>query len=134
MRRRAVRVNYHLSGRHKKRAHPGSSQCVSSPIKLNTLLGQTAGLQISLSDGTRTTFTGLINHVAALGSDGGLARYRVKLVPWLWCLTQTSASRVWQDKTVLEIVESVFARHAPYAAWALSDEVMPFLEETRPRR
>ncbi|MEQ6340989.1 MAG: type VI secretion system tip protein VgrG [Gammaproteobacteria bacterium] len=102
-------------------------------IELKTLLGQTASLQVSLSDGTRTTFTGLINQFAALGSDGGLARYRVRLVPWLWCLSQSHASRVWQDKTVLEIIESVFARHAPYAAWALSDEIMPFLEEVRPR-
>lgn len=102
-------------------------------IELNTLLGQTASLQVSLSDGTRTTFTGLINQASQLGSDGGLARYRVRLVPWLWLLSQSHTSRVWQDKTVIEIVEAVFARHSPHAAWAVSDEVMPFLADVPPR-
>jgi len=31
-------------------------------IEPHTLIGQTASLHVSLSDGTRTTFTGLINH------------------------------------------------------------------------
>ena len=102
-------------------------------IELGSLLGQVATLQVSLSDGTRTTFTGLINQASQLGSDGGLARYRVRLVPWLWCLTQSFASRLWQDKTVLEIVGAVFAGYTPHAAWAVSDEVMPFLAAVPPR-
>ena len=43
-------------------------------IKLSSLLTQTASLYISLSDGTRSNFTGLIQQVANLGSDGALAR------------------------------------------------------------
>jgi uncharacterized protein involved in type VI secretion and phage assembly len=37
-------------------------------------------------------------------------------------------SRVWQDKTVIEIVEAVFQEHAPLAVWRWSDETMPFME------
>jgi len=43
-----------------------------------------------------------------LGSDGGLARYRVRISPWLWRLGQVRNSRVWQDKTVIGMVDSVF--------------------------
>ncbi|WP_409265454.1 contractile injection system protein, VgrG/Pvc8 family [Massilia sp. BHUDP2] len=77
-------------------------------IELEKLLGQSAKLQIALANGSRTSFTGEISEVAMLGSDGGLARYRVRISPWLWRLGQVRNSRVWQDKTVIGIVDSVF--------------------------
>ena len=105
----------------------------SAHIELKTLLGQTASLHTSLSDGSRSSFTGLINQAAMLGSEGGLARYRIRLVPWLWLLTQCHTSRVWQDKTVIEIIESVFAGYPAHAAWVWSEDVAPFLADVRPR-
>jgi len=56
---------------------------------------KTATLFISLADGTCTTFSGDITQVAMLRSEGGLARYRVRLTPRLWRLTQVRNSRVW---------------------------------------
>ena len=70
-------------------------------IALGPLLGKPASLHISLADGTRTTFAGHINEAAMLGSEGGLARYRLRLVPWLWRLSQVRNSRAWQDKSVI---------------------------------
>ena len=102
-------------------------------IKLSSLLTQTASLYISLSDGTRSSFTGLIQQVANLGSDGALARYRVRLVPWLWLLTQVHTSRVWQDKTVIEIIESIFSKYSSHAAWTWSEDVTDFMRDARPR-
>ena len=55
-------------------------------IALTPLLGENASLVVTLADGTRTTFAGNINEIAMLGSEGGLARYRLRLVPWMWCL------------------------------------------------
>ena len=37
-------------------------------------------------------------------------------------------SRVWQDKTVIEIVESVFQSYAPAARWRWSDDTRPFMD------
>ncbi|NMM27434.1 MAG: type VI secretion system tip protein VgrG, partial [Glaciimonas sp.] len=102
-------------------------------IPLKTLLGRSATLQISLSDGTRAAFTGLINEAALLGSEGGFARYRVRLVPWPWLLTQSRSSRVWQDKTVIDIIESIFREYSAHAAWQWSSEVAPFMTEARTR-
>jgi type VI secretion system secreted protein VgrG len=45
----------------------------------SSLIGQEACLQISLADGTRVGFGGYISQLASLGSDGGLARYRLRL-------------------------------------------------------
>ena len=105
----------------------------SAHLELKTLLGQTASLHTSLSDGSRSSFTGLINQAAMLGSEGGLARYRIRLVPWFWLLTQCRTSRVWQDKTVIEIVESVFAGYPAHAAWVWSEDVAPLMADARPR-
>ena len=102
-------------------------------IPLAPFLGQSASLVVSLADGTRTSVAGDINEVAMLGSEGGLARYRLRLVPWMWRLSQVRNSRVWQDKSVIEIVESVFEAYLPLAIWRWSDEVVPFMDGAVPR-
>lgn len=102
-------------------------------IDLAPLLGKSASLEVSLADGSRTTFSGDITQAAMLGSEGGLARFRLRLTPWLWRLSQVRNSRVWQDKTVIEIVESVFEHYQPLAQWRWSDEVDSFLANVSAR-
>lgn len=74
-------------------------------LQPNTLLGQTATLHVSLSDGSRTTFTGLVSEVAKLGTtlaaQGSLPRLRLRVVPWIWLLSHTRNSRSWQDQTAI---------------------------------
>ncbi|NMM08662.1 MAG: type VI secretion system tip protein VgrG [Polaromonas sp.] len=98
-------------------------------VSLSSLLGKICQLHTALADGTRTTTTGMINQALLLGSEGGLARYRLHVVDWTWMLGQSTASRVWQDTRVLDILASIFARYAPQAAWGVSDEVGPFMRE-----
>ncbi|MEO7577788.1 MAG: type VI secretion system Vgr family protein, partial [Massilia sp.] len=57
----------------------------------------------------------------------GLARYRVRIAPWMWRLGQVRNSRVWQDKSVIEIVDAVFAAYSPLARWRWSEETAPFM-------
>ncbi len=93
----------------------------SAHVGLKQLLGQRATLQASLADGSRTSFHGFISQAAMLGSEGGLARYRLRMAPWLWLLTQGRNSRVWQDASVQDIVESVFQQYMPQARWRWSE-------------
>jgi uncharacterized protein involved in type VI secretion and phage assembly len=102
-------------------------------LPLNKLLGQQASLDISLADGSRTSFTGLISEAAMLGSTGTLVRYRLRLSSFLWPLSQSRNNCVWQDKTVIEIVESVLLRYPDYADWRWSDDVPQFMADVRPR-
>ncbi|PHV18968.1 type VI secretion system tip protein VgrG [Janthinobacterium sp. BJB1] len=106
---------------------------VSAHVPLASLLGQPASLHVSLADGTRTSFSGYISAAAMLGSNGGLARYRLRITPWLWLLTQARNSRVWQDKTVTAIVDEVLQAYAPHALWRWSDEVASFMQEAGER-
>ena len=55
------------------------------------------------------------------------------LVPWSWLLTQVRNNRVFQDKTVVDIVDQVFGGHEAFAAWQWSEEVAGFLANVRPR-
>jgi Rhs element Vgr protein len=105
----------------------------SAYLELRALVGKPAALEISLADGTRTRFAGDISEVAMLGSDGGFARYRVRISPWMWRLGQVRNSRVWQDKTVIEIVDAVFEPYQPLAKWRWSEETAPFMDDAVPR-
>lgn len=105
----------------------------SAQVPLADLLGQPASLQISLANGTRCRFSGYVSQAAMLGSNGGLARYRLRLTPWLWLLTQVHDSRVWQDKSVIAIVDEVFQAYAPRAVWRWSDEVGACLRDAGER-
>jgi type VI secretion system secreted protein VgrG len=100
---------------------------INAHLRLDTLLGKPARLEVSLSDGTRTAFAGDITAAASLGSNGGLARYRLRLSSWVYRLTQCRNSRAWEDKSALEIVDEVLASYAPLAVWRWSDEVAPFM-------
>lgn len=93
----------------------------SAHVGLKQLLGQRAKLLASLADGSRTAFHGYISQAAMLGSEGGLARYRLRMAPWLWLLTQSRNSRVWQDASVPDIVGSIFQQYAPQARWRWSE-------------
>ncbi|OLH79336.1 type IV secretion protein Rhs, partial [Xanthomonas oryzae pv. oryzae] len=102
-------------------------------LPLEAWLGRRATLYTRLADGDESPRTGLIHDAYALGSDGGLARYRVGLVPWTWWLSQGRHSRVFQERTLVQIVEAVFADYAPMASWQWSEETSAFLAQARPR-
>jgi type VI secretion system secreted protein VgrG len=102
-------------------------------LAVNELLGRQANLEISLANGTRTTFTGLISEAAMLGSTGSLTRYRLRLSSFLWPLSQSRNNCVWQDKSCVEIVESVLLRYPDFADWRWSDDVSQFMADVRPR-
>jgi len=102
-------------------------------LELKHLLGRAATLRTRLSDGSDALRSGLIREAQKLGADGGFARYRVVLVPWVWLLDRGRHHRVFQNKTVVQIVESVFADYADNAAWQWTDEVEGFLADARPR-
>ena len=106
---------------------------ISAHVELEPLLGQAAMLEMSLANGTRTRFAGDIEEVEMLGSDGGLARYRLRIAPWTWRLAHTRNSRVWQERRVVDIIDAVFAAYLPQARWRWSDDVASCMVDVPPR-
>lgn len=102
-------------------------------LDLDALLGQPAALDVTLADGTRTRFAGDISEAEMLGSDGGLARYRIRIAAWLWRLACVRNSRVWQERSVIEIIDTVFEAYQPLARWRWSGDVASCMDGVPPR-
>ncbi|MDN5780691.1 MAG: type VI secretion system Vgr family protein, partial [Luteimonas sp.] len=102
---------------------------VDAHLSLDELLGQPVLVELLTADSRSSLrpFHGHVTTFERLGSNGGLARYRLVVEPWLAFLRQRQDSYVFQDKTVVEIVEDVFADYAEAGAlvpawrWELAD-------------
>ena len=92
-------------------------------LPLKALHGRPVRLGITLADGQRSHRSGYITSASALDADGGLARYRLCVQPWPALLNATLASRVWQERSIIEIVDDVFADHQGVAAWRWDADV-----------
>lgn len=66
-------------------------------------------VRVARFDGSERIIHGLVRSFAQLGRHEELTSYRAELVPWFWFLTLSQDCRVFQEKTVLEIVAEVFA-------------------------
>ena len=53
-------------------------------------------------------FNGIVREVVAAERGSDTQSYRLAVVPWLWFLTQTSDCRIFQNKTIPQIIEDVF--------------------------
>lgn len=95
--------------------------------------GQPACLHVRLADGQDWPRHGVIADAQCVGGDGGLVRYRITLRDWTWWLDQARCSRVFQERSVREIVDTVFQMHPQHAHWRWSDDVDGMLAASRPR-
>ncbi|WP_155403781.1 type VI secretion system Vgr family protein, partial [Variovorax paradoxus] len=83
----------------------------SSEFDPFALIGEELSLRLLLANGSFRTWHGYLTAVDALGGDGGLARYRLHLQPWLAALGLRRDSFVYAAKSVRDIVSEVFADH-----------------------
>jgi type VI secretion system secreted protein VgrG len=72
-------------------------------------------------------FHGHVTAFALLGSDGGLARYKLTIEPWVSFLAERQDAWVFQDQTVPQIIDAVLGDYAaqgqlaPAWRWELAD-------------
>ncbi len=98
-------------------------------VELKRLTARPITLQTTLADGSRARRSGYVTQADALESDGGFARKGLLVQPWIALLGHTLCSRVWQGKSVIEIVEDVFADHASIAAWKWDEDVPSYVAQ-----
>lgn len=67
-------------------------------------------LTVSVADEEKRYFHGIVSRFAPIGMRDELAFYRAEIVPWLWFLTLSRESRIYQELTVPDILEQVFKR------------------------
>ena len=72
------------------------------------LLRTPASVSVELPGGGERLLHGLISRFVQLDRKGELTAYRAELRPWLWFLSLSADCRIFQNLSVLEIVEQVF--------------------------
>lgn len=91
-------------------------------VDLHGLLGKPAGIKIEHKIQTRY-FHGHIVRASRLENRGRYPGYRLVLRPWLWFATQRRNSRVFQEKSVKEIVTEVLSDYSGHdSEWKLGSE------------
>ncbi len=88
-------------------------QLISETKSLNPkqILGQTVGVTLNLGNGKQRHFHG---HAIQFGRATIRDRYFVyqaTVVPWLWFLTRATNCRIFQNKSVVDIVQKVCKDH-----------------------
>jgi type VI secretion system secreted protein VgrG len=107
-------------------AHEGLSEPFSysivalSPkadIDFHALLGQHVTVRMNVGDdaGEPRCFDGIVEQISLIGQSGRFFQYLIVARPWFWFLSQTQDCKVFQNQTVLEIIDTVLADH-PIAA------------------
>ncbi|MFY9809901.1 type VI secretion system Vgr family protein [Aquabacterium sp.] len=98
-------------------------------VELKQLYARPVTLLTTLADGSQTRRSGYVTEAWSLQSDGGLARKALLVRPWIALLGHGLQSRIWQDKSVIEIVEDVLADHASIAAWHWDEDVPAYIAQ-----
>ncbi len=77
-------------------------------IDLDKLLGRGISVELALDGDATRFFHGLVAEYSQTGRVGNYASYSARVVPWLWLLTRTSDCRIFQQKSVPDILKAVF--------------------------
>ncbi|MEE9129617.1 MAG: type VI secretion system tip protein TssI/VgrG [Phycisphaerales bacterium] len=77
-------------------------------INFADIVGQNMTVQLELPDDRTRYFNGYVSRFVQTRAEGDLAEYQATIVPWLWLLTRTADCRIFQEKTVPEIIKEVF--------------------------
>lgn len=80
-------------------------------LELKALLGQPVEVGLLLPDGGERLYSGLVTRVEQRGADGGFGLFTLTIEPALALLAHRRNSRVFQDKTVPEIVKAILQEH-----------------------
>ncbi|MCD6532510.1 MAG: type VI secretion system tip protein VgrG, partial [Deltaproteobacteria bacterium] len=77
-------------------------------LNLSDMLGQKMTVRLNLPGGGQRYFNGHVSRFSQVGQEDEYTVYQATLQPWLWFLTRTADCRIFQNKTVPDIVKDVF--------------------------
>lgn len=81
----------------------------NNAIPASALVGKKVTFSIRQADDSLRCFNGIVSQFLAGEEDTvGRREYQAEVVPWIWCLTKSSNCRVFQDKSVPDIIKQVF--------------------------
>jgi len=78
-------------------------------IDFSKIIGQHLCVKSGASDGSARVFSGVVSRFSQQSAGRHLVAYRAELVPWLWLLTRSTNCRIFQDKSIPDIVKEVLS-------------------------
>lgn len=79
-----------------------------SNISFEDMMGSNVSIRLETGADEPRIFNGIINRFSFTGTEQGRAAYSATMVPWLWFLTRTADCRIFQEKSVLDIIKQLF--------------------------
>ncbi|MCD2184680.1 type VI secretion system Vgr family protein [Rhizobium sp. GN54] len=80
-------------------------------LDLQKIVGERLRLEIDAPKDKIRYFQGRCAAAEYLGSHAGRGYFRAEVRPWLWFLTLTSNCRIFQDKSVIDVIKEIFGQH-----------------------
>ena len=78
-------------------------------LKMEDIVGQRLSLELDDDEGNTRYWHGHCVSCAFEGLMGGQGLYRAEMRPWLWFLTLHADCRIFQEKTVLNVIKEIFS-------------------------
>ena len=89
-------------------------------LELRDLLGKPMGITLRTASGAGRPFHGHITAFRHTGTDGGFSRYEATLRPWTAFLDHRYNCKLFQNKTVPDILREVFGAYGHLARFELN--------------
>ncbi|WP_320041748.1 type VI secretion system tip protein TssI/VgrG [uncultured Desulfobacter sp.] len=82
-------------------------------IKFEDLLGQNVTIRLDLPDRKNRYFNGFVTRFnqSDVNTEEDYTPYSATISPWFWFLTRTADCRIFQNKTVPDIIKEIFRDH-----------------------
>jgi type VI secretion system secreted protein VgrG len=80
----------------------------SKQLDFDAIVGQPLTLTVQFAPDHTRYFHGLVTHFVQAGTDARFTVYHAQVRPWLYLLTLTKDCRIFQNRTVAEIIKQVF--------------------------
>jgi type VI secretion system secreted protein VgrG len=77
-------------------------------IDFDKVVGHDVTIWMNVAQNAKRFFHGYVSRLVQVADQSGYAHYNATIVPWLWFLTRTSDCRIFQEKSVPDIIEAVF--------------------------
>jgi type VI secretion system secreted protein VgrG len=81
----------------------------SAAVKIADVLGKPIGIHLDLPDEKLRHFHGIVTRFSSIGRQDEFALYEATVRPAFWLLTRSSNCRIFQDKSIVDIVKDVCA-------------------------
>ncbi|SFD42545.1 contractile injection system protein, VgrG/Pvc8 family, partial [Paracidovorax konjaci] len=82
-------------------------QSESREVDPKALLGKNATVVVETEGGGRRYIDGIVTRFGMQGQDHRYYSYRLRLQPWVWLASRKSDFRIFQNKSVPQIIEEV---------------------------